>query len=342
MNLRRKGRLTDSILAQIGSCILSELEQSGSLLGYRSMWHLLRTKYKVCAPRRVVRELLSVVDPRSVEIRRRGRLHRRIYRSKGPNHCWHIDGNDKLKPFGFHIHGGIDGYSRKILWLEVASTNKDSFVIGGYYLKAVELCEGCPTLVRADMGTENAKVAHLQPFLRRHDTDSFAGCDSFRYGKSVHNQRIEAMWSVLRKWCLDWWIDFFKRLREEGHYDGSDPIQVDCMTFAFMDLIQSELDNVVQMWNTHLIRRSTAETVNGIPNELYHIPEIRGVQDCKHMYDEEDLELCREYTSDKPPVRQEFLEVAEILLEENNWSAPTDIIYILIFIMQLINGKFKM
>lgn len=48
------------------------------------------------------------------------------------------------------------------------------------------------------------------------------------------------------------------------------------MTFAFMDLIQSELDNVVQMWNTHLIRRSTAETVNGIPNELYHIPEIRG------------------------------------------------------------------
>lgn len=60
------------------------------------------------------------------------------------------------------------------------------------------------------------------------------------------------------------------------------------------------------------------------------------------MYDEEDLELCREYTSDKPPVRQEFLEVAEILLEENNWSAPTDIIYILIFIMQLINGKFKM
>ena len=35
----------------------------------------------------------------------------------------------------------------------------------------------------------------------------------------------------------------------------------DCMTFAFMDLIQSELDNVVQMWNTHLIRRTLTLTL---------------------------------------------------------------------------------
>ncbi len=81
---------------------------------------------------------------------------------QGPNFCWHIDGNDKLLPYGFAIHGCIDGYvvdfynthdtskfnlatnylynsfSRKILWLEVSSTNKNSSVIAGYYLKAVE------------------------------------------------------------------------------------------------------------------------------------------------------------------------------------------------------------
>ena len=28
---------------------------------------------------------------------------------QGPNYCWHIDGNDKLIPYGFGIHGGIDG-----------------------------------------------------------------------------------------------------------------------------------------------------------------------------------------------------------------------------------------
>ena len=28
---------------------------------------------------------------------------------QGPNWCWHIDGYDKLKPFGFPIHACIDG-----------------------------------------------------------------------------------------------------------------------------------------------------------------------------------------------------------------------------------------
>ena len=29
---------------------------------------------------------------------------------QGPNHVWHLDGYDKLKPFGFPIHACIDGY----------------------------------------------------------------------------------------------------------------------------------------------------------------------------------------------------------------------------------------
>ena len=29
---------------------------------------------------------------------------------KGPNYLWHMDGYDKLKPYGFCIHGAIDGY----------------------------------------------------------------------------------------------------------------------------------------------------------------------------------------------------------------------------------------
>ncbi len=28
----------------------------------------------------------------------------------GPNQVWHIDGYDKLTPFGLSIHGCIDGY----------------------------------------------------------------------------------------------------------------------------------------------------------------------------------------------------------------------------------------
>ena len=34
-------------------------------------------------------------------------------------------GYDKLKPYGFPIPGAVDGFSRRILWLEVARSNND-------------------------------------------------------------------------------------------------------------------------------------------------------------------------------------------------------------------------
>jgi len=51
---------------------------------------------------------------------------------------WHIDGNDKLMHWGFYTHGAIDGYSRKILWLNVFVTNKDPWLIGKFFMDTVE------------------------------------------------------------------------------------------------------------------------------------------------------------------------------------------------------------
>ena len=65
-----------------------------------------------------VRALQQLLDPEGVAPRRKRRLVRRMYRSAGPNAAWHMDGYDKLKPFGIAINGCIDGYSRKIMWLE--------------------------------------------------------------------------------------------------------------------------------------------------------------------------------------------------------------------------------
>lgn len=39
---------------------------------------------------------------------------------------------DKLKPCGICIHGVIDGFSRKVLWLEAGVTNNNPEVIAGY------------------------------------------------------------------------------------------------------------------------------------------------------------------------------------------------------------------
>ena len=47
---------------------------------------------------------------------------------------------------------------------------------------------GCPTIVRADRGTENTNVAFIQPCFRHYHVDSFAKDKSFMYGQSTANQ----------------------------------------------------------------------------------------------------------------------------------------------------------
>jgi len=114
----------------------------------------------------------------------------------------------------------------------VASTNNDPRFVAKYFLDTIRQIKGAPSIVRADYGTENVKVAGIQRFLRRDGTDSFAGINSFMYGKPVSNQRIEAWWGQLRKNSTDWWINYFKDLRDRGLYSDRDILHVECLKFC--------------------------------------------------------------------------------------------------------------
>ena len=74
----------------------------------------------------------------------------------------------------------------------------------------------------------------MQRFIRRHAQDEFGGEKTFLYGRSVANQRIEGWWAFLRKSETDWWINYFKDLRDQGLYDGTDPVHVECLRFCFL------------------------------------------------------------------------------------------------------------
>lgn len=45
---------------------------------------------------------------------------------------------DKIKPYGFAINGAIDGYSRRIMWLEVGPSNSDPHYVAKYYMDCVQ------------------------------------------------------------------------------------------------------------------------------------------------------------------------------------------------------------
>ena len=227
---RRYDDLTDVI-----QFIEAQLEGSGRLHGYRMMCSKCYEN-GLSVRKEDVRIILRELDPIGVETRLSRRLERRTYNVPGPNYIWHIDGYDKLKPFGLCISGCIDGFSRKVLWLNIYKTNNNPNIIGGYYLEAVKEYGGCARIVRGDFGTENGLVRDFQNFLRRSDNGELAA-RAYIDGSSTANQRIESWWATLRRQCLHFWIQLFRTLQEEGLYNGSF-LDKNLVLFCFTALIQ--------------------------------------------------------------------------------------------------------
>ena len=176
-----------------------------------------------------------------------------LYYSQGTNRVWHLDGYDKLKPYGFEIHGCIDGYSRPVLWLSILQSNKDPTEMCNPYFHYLLIAKRVSQKIVVDWGTENVNIAVSQRFLRRNYSDNSSQYQSFQFGKSITNRGIESFWSQLRRSCTDSWIRFFKEIVHGGVYDNSDSLQVECFKFCYFSLIQKELIDIKDCWNNHPI-----------------------------------------------------------------------------------------
>ena len=143
------------------------------------------------------------IDPEGSELRGRYRLKRRGYVNQDPDYAWHLDRYDKLKPFGFAIHGAVDGYSRKVLWLKVLRSINLPNNIEALYLSCVEELQGAPFKIIIDLGTENALAAAIQRFFRQ-------DANAHQYVPSPRNQSVGCWWSYFCKCCAGWWREFFK------------------------------------------------------------------------------------------------------------------------------------
>lgn len=215
--------------------IQHQLQTSGQLHGYRWM-HAKCNENGLHIRKEHVRLILSLLDPAGVEFRKARRLHRRNYFAKGPNYIWHFDSYDKLKPYGICINGCIDGFSRKIIWLNAFTTSSDPKVIGGYYVETVESSGGCPRIIRGDCGTENGHVRDFQRLLRRNILQD-SNIDSYIEGASTANQRIESWWGFLRKECMEFFISLFTDLKDRGLFDGGF-LDKNLIRFCFLGIIQ--------------------------------------------------------------------------------------------------------
>ena len=153
------------------------------------MTECITLKYKVWVSKEDVRKAIKEIDHKGVDTRRRKVIHRRVYKFLGPGSVqipWsktYLDGNDKLKRWGLCIHGCVDGFNCKILWLAVSSTNNGHLVIGNCFLKCIKKTKIVPVLLRMDNGRENIFCEDLQLFFTGKD-------DSYTYAASTRNRII--------------------------------------------------------------------------------------------------------------------------------------------------------
>lgn len=266
------------------SVVVSEIEKLHRLgyvcNGYRSLWKILNTCCGVRVTQETVRIVLRIMDPDGVRLRKIHRLRRRAYFNCGPNFLIHMDGYDKLLPYGFPIHGAIDGFSRKILWLRLLPSSKNPRYVARLYFDYIKEIGRVPRMIRADAGTENSLVKDIHTLLRYYHDDEAAGVRSFSTGRSTANQRIEALWSCLMRNFTQYWRNLFKDLIDDNIFNNASYDHLQCIRFCFSNVIQKQLDQFCSYWNCHRIRAQRRRDLpSGIPDIMYHQSILLGSGD---------------------------------------------------------------
>ena len=111
-----------------------------------------------------LRQIFQETNQQKTALRRRPRLQRREYFTLGQNFFQHIATFNKHKALDFSIYSSIDGFSRKLIWLELGTANKITQVIARYYFDLVKaLAQTFDS--KPDNGAEDAQVEPIYIFL---------------------------------------------------------------------------------------------------------------------------------------------------------------------------------
>ncbi|XP_048576635.1 uncharacterized protein LOC125559006 [Nematostella vectensis] len=242
--------------------IILELQQTSPNIGIRMIEGEIISRGLYAARSNIANKLVEM-DPVGRVLQWSRQNPRTKYHVPGPNSLWHLDGNHKLIRWRLVIHGGIDGFSRLVVFLK-CSINNRAKTVAHLFLGATE--EFCwPSRVRTDKGGENQEVARLM-LDRRGE-----GRGSIIQGSSVHNQRIERLWRDMRDMVTEYFRKLFFFLEDEDILCPDNDIDLFALHYIFLPRINFNLEKFKNSWNNHKLSTENQKT----PNQLYLLGMLR-------------------------------------------------------------------
>ena len=142
-----------------------------------------------------------------------------------------------------------------MLFLKVLVSNSNPLITGNFFLTYPNGEKILPNNIRLDRGTETGKKAAIQAFLRKSvEQELDHPMKTVIYGPSNSN-KIERwrrdLHERLEKYFKKQLTDLLTRMEYNPHDDD----HRNMLAYIFIPVIQKECDKLVNIWNTHRIRK---------------------------------------------------------------------------------------
>ncbi len=129
-------------------------------------------------------------------------------------------------------------------------------------------------LLRLDKGVETFLMAECQYRLRQANNPDVSFRETYAFGTSPRNIKIESWWNTLASGQTEQWVKYFEGLKGEGLFDGS-WVDKTAIRYCFLEEIRRQVNEFVVTHHLHKIRKQRSRESYlpvGKPDQLFNYP----------------------------------------------------------------------